>query len=178
MPDRNEYEAILRGGQLKPIEGGRSRERERHREKESEEESCPAFGYLRGLHERAEAVRFCFRNGNSLCLAYSWMGGWEHNPSVGLLLKFSGDVVTLVTIRGSNLDGGVNGADINLTDRGLQRHRITWVREMDDDELRRAGKDEPTVDAIDAAAFDSLDKLRQWVSQRAPAFLGGALAPG
>ncbi len=177
MPDGNDFEEMLRGPHLKSIEGGLSRGKERPREKQAEEESCRAFGYLRGLHDRAEAVRFCFRDGNSVCLAYSWLGGWQHNPSVGLLVKFTGDVVTLVLIRGSNLDLLVNGEGINLTDRGFQRHRIVWVREMDEDELRRAGEEEPTVDGIDMASFDCPDKLRQWVRQRAPAFLGGPLLP-
>ena len=48
-------------------------------------------------------------------------------------------MVTLVLIRGSNLDALVNHS-VNLTDRGLQRHRIVWVREMDEAELRAAGR--------------------------------------
>jgi hypothetical protein len=124
------------------------------------------------------AVRFCFRSGNTICLPYAWLGPWEHNPSVGLLLKFTGDVVLLVLIRGSNLDTLVSGASsVNLTDRGFQRHRILWVKEMDEDELRRAGEGEPTVDRIDVASFESQEKLREWVSQTAPAFLGGPLLP-
>jgi hypothetical protein len=149
--------------------------RQRSREPEGEEASCKAFGYLRGMQDRALAVRFCLRNGNSICLPYAWLGPWEYNPSVGLLVKFAGDAVVLVLIRGSNLDGMVGGAAVNLTDRGLQRHRIVWVREMDEDELRRAGEGEPTVDRIDVAAFGTQEKLRQWVSQMAPAFAQGPL---
>lgn len=144
-------------------------------EAEGEEASCRAFGYLRGLQDRALAVRFCFRSGNSVCLPYAWLEPWEHNPSAGLLMKFTGDMVLLVLIRGSNLDALVGGAAVNLTDRGLQRHRILWVREMDEDELRRAGEGEPTVDRIDVAAFDSQDKLREWMSRTAPAFAEGPL---
>ncbi len=142
---------------------------------DAEEESCRAFGYLRGLQDRALAVRFCFRTGNSVCLPYAWLGPWEHNPSAGLLAKFTGDVVVLAMIHGSNLDALVGSAAINLTDRGLQRHRIVWVREMDEDELRRAGGGEPTVDRIAIAAFNPQGKLRQWVSQHAPAFLRGPI---
>lgn len=149
--------------------------RQRSREAESEEASCKAFGYLRGLQDRALAVRFCFRNGNSICLPYAWLGPWEYNPSVGLLVKFTGDAVVLVLIRGSNLDAQVGGASVNLTDRGLQRHRIVWVREMDQDELRRTGEGEPTVDRIDAAAFVTQEKLREWVSRMAPAFAQGPM---
>ena len=149
--------------------------KQKGREAEGEEASCKAFGYLRGIQDRALAVRLIFRNGNSLCLPYSWLGPWEYNPSVGLLVKFTGDAVLLVLIRGSNLDGLVGGASVNLTDRGLQRHRIVWMKEMDEDELRRAGEGEPTVDRIDVAAFVSQEKLREWVSQQAPAFVKGPL---
>jgi len=149
--------------------------RQRSREPESEEASCKAFGFLRGVQDRALAVRFCFRSGNSICLPYTWLGPWEYNPSVGVLVKFTGDAVLLVLIRGSNLDAQVGGASVNLTDRGLQRHRIVWVREMDEDELRRGGEGEPTVDRIDVAAFVSQEKLREWVSQMAPAFAQGPL---
>src|SRR5438874_1543839 len=82
-------------------------------------------------------------------------------PSVGVLLKFTDDLVTLVLIRGSNFDMLVNGS-INLTDRGLQRHRILWVREMDADEVRRAGHEEPTIDRIEVAEFPSNVELQEW----------------
>ncbi len=144
---------------------------------EEEEQTCGMFGFLRGTRDRADMVRFCFRSGNSVSLAYHGLGGWEHQPSIGLLLKFTGDVVTLVLIQGSNLDAPVNSGGMNLTDRGLQRHRVTWIREMDQDELSKAGEAEPTIDAIEVAAFDSQDKLRQWVRKKAPAFLDGALLP-
>jgi hypothetical protein len=54
------------------------------------------------------------------------------------LLKFTGELVTLVLIRGSNLDVLVGGS-VNLT-HGLQRHRILGVREMDEEELRETGE--------------------------------------
>src|SRR5580700_4866811 len=72
---------------------------------DNDEESCPAFGYVRGLDKRALSVEFRFRNGNSDWLSYGLLGAWQFNPSVGLLLKFAGgDVLTYVLIRGSNLD--------------------------------------------------------------------------
>src|SRR5262249_49999968 len=97
----------------------------------SDEARCPAFGYVRGLDKRAISVEFRFRDGNSDWFAYSLLGAWRFNPSVGLLLKFSGgDVLTYVLIHGSNLDAVLREKEINLTDRGFQRQRITFVREM------------------------------------------------
>ncbi len=140
-------------------------------EEGAEEEACPAFGYLRGIRDRALAVEFRFRTGNSEWFPYSLLGPWRYNPSVGILLKFScGDSVSLVLIRGSNLDALVNGS-INLTDRGLQRHRIAFVREMDEAELRRAGKGEPTIDKIEVAECESCQALEEWLKKKAPVFV-------
>src|ERR1700730_3380555 len=73
-------------------------------EAEEAEVSCGAFGYLRGIRDLPGSVEFRFRDGNSVWFAYSLLGTWKYNPSEGLLLKFSGDQIYLVLIRGSNLD--------------------------------------------------------------------------
>lgn len=134
------------------------------------EGSCPAFGFLLGTHERALAIEFRFRDGNREWFPYSLLASWRYNPSAGLLLKFTGDLVTLVLIRGSNLDALVNQGTINLTDRGLQRHRITWVREMDEEELRRVGEGGPTIDRIDVAEFESHSEMKEWLKTHAREF--------
>jgi hypothetical protein len=145
--------------------------KEKDAEKESDEDSCPAFGYLRGLRERALAVELRFRDGNRDYFSYSHLASWRYNPSVGLLLKFTDDLVTLVLIRGSNLDALVGSGTVNLTDRGFQRHRISWVREMDEDELRKAGEGEPTIDRIEVAEFESQEELRVWLEKHASVFV-------
>jgi hypothetical protein len=139
---------------------------------DADEDSCPAFGFLRGTHERALALELRFRDGNRETYPYSWLGPWKYNPSAGLLLKFTGDVVTLVLVKGSNLDALVNQS-VNLTDRGLQRHRISYIREMDEDELRQVGEKGPTIDRIEVAEFESQEELREWLKKNAPAFLRG-----
>jgi hypothetical protein len=138
---------------------------------EAEEGSCPAFGYLRGLRERALAIEFRFRDGNSEWHDYGCLISWKFNPSAGILLKFTGgDVVTLVLIRGSNLDALVNNS-INLTDRGLRRHRITYIREMDEEELRAVVEGGPTIDRIEVEEFASTEEQQEWLRANAPAFV-------
>jgi hypothetical protein len=144
---------------------------DRDKEKDdAPEESCPAFGYLRGLHDRALAIELRFRNGNRDYFSYSHLASWRYNPSVGLLLKFTDDLVTFVLIRGSHLDALVKQS-VNLTDRGFQRHRILWVREMDEMQLQRAGKGEPMIDRIEVAEFETQEEQRAWLQKAAPAFL-------
>ena len=94
-------------------------------ETEGVEDSCAAFGYLRGIRDQAASLEFRFRNGNSLFFPYSMLGLWQYNPSEGLLLKFSGHLVYLVLIRGSNLDRPLNKGAINLIHAGSAKAQDT-----------------------------------------------------
>lgn len=136
------------------------------------EASCGAFGYLRGIRERADAIEFRLRDGNSIWFPYGWLGNWKFNPSEGLLLKFSGDLVYLVLIRGSALDKPLGDGNIDLIRAGLQRHRVIWVREMTEGDIRQVGEAGPTVDSITVAEFESHAELKEWLRQNAPAFVG------
>ena len=102
---------------------------------------------------------------------YGWLGPWRYNPSEGLLLKFSGDLVYLVLIRGSNLDKPLNEGTINLTSGGLQRHRVLWIREMAEGDIKSVGETGPTIDSIQVMEFESHGELKDWLSKNAPAFL-------
>jgi len=139
---------------------------------EEAEVSGAAFGYLRGIRDLPGAVECRFRDGNSAWFPYSWMGPWQYNPSEGLLLKFSGDLVYLVLIRGSNLDKPLNEGAINLTTGGLQRHRVVWIREMPEADIKQVGETGPTIDSIEVAEFESQAALKEWLKEHAPAFLG------
>ena len=87
------------------------------------------------------------------------------------MLKFTGgDVVSLVLIQGSNLDALVNDT-INLTDRGLQRQRIVYIREMDEDELRRCRADtsRPSTAFLSRNSSPN-EELQKFLKKTAPAF--------
>jgi len=134
---------------------------------------CAAFGFLRGLDARALAVEFRFLNGNCETFSYNLLASWRFNPSAGLLLKFTSDVVTLVLIRGSNLDAVVSDKGINLTNRGLQRHRVIWITEMDESQVRHAAGGQPTIERIEIAEFESNEEAQTWLQTVAPVFVRG-----
>lgn len=138
---------------------------------EGDEGACPAFGYLRGLRERALCLEFRFKTGNREWFPYGLLASCRYDPSTGILLKFTGDLVTLVLIKGSNLDLPVHQGAVDLIERGLQRHRVLFVREMEEHELRKAGDREPTVDRIEVAEFESQDEVRVWLEATAPVFV-------
>jgi hypothetical protein len=133
--------------------------------------ACKAFGYLRGIRDGATSVEFRLRDGNSMFFPYGMMGPWKYNPSEGLLLKFSGDIVYLVLIRGSNLGKPLSEGSINLTQAGLQRHRILWIAEMTKEEIQQVGETGPTIDSIDIGEFESQEDMRKWLQKKAPSFL-------
>jgi hypothetical protein len=133
------------------------------------EGECRAFGFLRGLHDRSQMLELRLRDGNVDAYPNACLASVRFNPSVGMLLKYTGDVVTLVLIRGSNLDAIVTPGNVCLT-LGVYRHRIVWVKEMAEDELRQAKDGEPTIDRIELVESDSQDVLLAWLKQKAPVF--------
>lgn len=146
----------LAGNGPRPPEGG--------------EGACAAFGFLRGIQERANAIEFRLSNGNSVWFPYVWLGTVKFDPSAGLLLKFSGDLIYLVLIRGSNLDKRLEDGGIDLIRAGLQRHRVLWVREMSEEDIRQTGENGPTIDSIEIGEFESHAAIKEWLGQHAVAF--------
>ena len=130
----------------------------------SDEEECPAFGYLRGIRDRSLSLEFRFADGNCQAFPYSWLGPLIYNPSAGLLLKFVGDLIYLVLIEGTNLNTLVNGS-VSLSDRGIQRHRVAWVREMNRQQTQQAGKGEVVIDRIRIVSYppDEEPKNVDWL---------------
>ena len=137
---------------------------------EAGEGECAAFGYLRGVRERADSVEFRFANGNRLAFPYTWLGPAWYDPSAGLLLKFVGDLAYYVLVEGSNLNRPVNGS-VTLYDRGILRHRVTWVREMTRAELAGLGEGEVAVERVRFAACRADEEPRgvSWLAPFLPA---------
>jgi hypothetical protein len=167
---QDELKAILRS-HTKPAAGPAASPLKNGPEPDQGESSCAAFGYLRGLRDTSASVEFRLRNGNSVWFPYHLLGPWQYDPSEGLLLKFSGDLMYLVLIRGSNLDKPLSDGSINLTHAGLQRHRVLWVREMSREEIERVGESAPTIDSIEIGEFTSHDERTAWLKNVAPAFV-------
>ena len=42
---------------------------------------------------------------------------------------------------------------------------------MTEEEIRQVGETEPTIDSIEVAEFESHAALKEWLSQKAPAFM-------
>jgi len=136
---------------------------------ETTPDSSAAFGCMEGGRDQAAAVAFRLRNGNVTWFSYGWLGTWQFNPSEGLLLKFSGDLVYLVLVRGTNLDRPLKQGAVSLT-QGLQDHRVLWLREMSKEETATKQEAGPIIDRIEVAQFESQDAIKEWLAKNAPAF--------
>jgi len=169
MPDEITYQDRL---ERNPPSGLRGILQSKDPDAERGVASCKAFGYHLGP-EHLTAIEFRFLTGDGMWFPYSSMGVCRHIPSEGLLLKFSGDLIYLVLIRGSNLDRGIDGKATDLIHAGLQRHHVLWLREMTPGEIREVGESGPTVDKIEVGEFETHAALREWLKAKAPAFAEG-----
>ena len=103
-----------------------------------------AFGWLRGMHERAVMLELRKANGNILAVGYGWLERADFNPSEGITLHVVG---RQIRIRGRNLNAEVRPL-VRLF-QGITRHRVPWVQEVNEPALMRAAKGETVVEAIE-----------------------------
>jgi hypothetical protein len=82
-------------------------------------EDLVAFGWLRGVQERAIMLEIRHKDGRVTAKGYSWLQSAEFDPSSGITLNFSGETVTL---RGRNLNAEAR-PNIRLF-AGILRHRV------------------------------------------------------
>jgi hypothetical protein len=103
-----------------------------------------AFGYLRGVRDRALMLELRKRDGGVTALGYGWLERIEFDPSAGITLKFVGQTVKIV---GRNLNAEVR-TNVRLLD-GLVRQRISWIQESGGAAAMTAAKEATIVERIE-----------------------------
>ena len=93
-------------------------------EEDEGEEDFNAFGWLRGIRDRAIMLQLRKRDGNIVAPSYSLLERAEFDPSEGITLHFAGQKVV---IRGQNLNQEIRPS-IRLFE-GIARHRVPWIQE-------------------------------------------------
>jgi hypothetical protein len=127
---------------------------------EDDEAVCPAFGFLRGVRDRALNIEFRReREGDCFSFPYSWLGPSRFHPSVGMVLLFSGSELYLVTIQGRNLNT-LGETGLSLYERGILRHRVTYVREIAKADSKALPEGECVVDHIEIKVVDADNAAR------------------
>lgn len=93
-----------------------------------------AFGWLRGIRDRAVMLELRQKTGNILAIGYAWLERIEFNPSEGITLYTAGRTIR---IQGRNLNAETR-PHVRLF-QGLTRHRVPWIQEADASALVNPG---------------------------------------
>lgn len=104
---------------------------------------CGAFGYLRGLRERAIMLELRKKDGNIKAIGYAWLSQAEFDPSVGITLHVAGQQIRIV---GRNLNAEVR-PNVRLFE-SLLRQRVLWIQESDEPTLMQAEPEDTVIDRI------------------------------
>ena len=102
-----------------------------------------AFGWLRGVQDRALMLEIRHKDGRVTAKGYSWLQSAEFDPSEGITLNFSGE---MIRISGRNLNAEVR-PNIRLF-AGILRHRVPWIQEADGATVHEAPKDAIVIEVV------------------------------
>lgn len=111
---------------------------------EDDADDLGAFGWLRGVRERAVMLEVRKKDGRILAVGYSWIERMEFDPAEGIMLHLPGRAIR---IKGSGLNSD-SASSARLFD-GLVRHRVPWVRETDRHEPLHSDTNPIIVESID-----------------------------
>ena len=106
-------------------------------------EDYGAFGWLRGLQDRAIMLEIRLKDGRIKGRGYSWLQGVDFDGDGTITLNFSGETVT---IKGRNLNGEAR-SNVRLL-AGLLRHRVPWIQEADGADVLEAAKDKVVIEEV------------------------------
>jgi hypothetical protein len=102
-----------------------------------------AFGWLRGVQDRALMLEIRHKDGRLSAKGYSWLQSADFDPSEGITLNFSGETVR---ITGRNLNSEVR-PNVRLL-AGIERHRVPWIQESARAAVIEAAKDSVVVEEV------------------------------
>ncbi|GIK20364.1 MAG: hypothetical protein DYG94_11000 [Leptolyngbya sp. PLA3] len=103
-----------------------------------------AFGWLRGIRDRAVMLELRRKDGSIVAIGYGWLERVAFDPSEGITLSAAGQKIR---IKGRNLNAEIRPA-VRLFE-GIARHRVSWVREADRTIGLQAGDRETVIDSIE-----------------------------
>ncbi|AMV22606.1 hypothetical protein [Planctomyces sp. SH-PL14] len=107
-------------------------------------QDCGAFGFLRGIRDRAIMLELRRKDGSMRALGYAWLQAVESDPSGVISLMFPGSIIKLT---GRNFHRP-NAQGIGLL-AGLLRHRVTFIQEADQVAFMNASAAEAVVERIE-----------------------------
>ncbi len=103
-----------------------------------------AFGWLRGIRDRAVMLELRRKDGSIVAIGYGWLERVAFDPSDGITLSAAGQKIR---IKGRNLNSEVRPS-VRLFE-GIARHRVPWVREADRAAAMETHARATIIDSID-----------------------------
>jgi hypothetical protein len=103
-----------------------------------------AFGWLRGVRDRAIMLELRKKTGNVVAIGYSWLEKVDFDASGGITLHMQGQIIR---IKGRNLNGE-SRPHVRLF-QGIIRHKVPWIQETDQAGILRADKNATVVESIE-----------------------------
>ena len=89
-------------------------------------EDLGAFGWLRGVRDRAVMLELRKKDGNVVAVGYAWLERAEFDASIGITLHIVGKTIR---IKGRHLNTELR-PNVRLF-QGITRHRVSWIQEAD-----------------------------------------------
>lgn len=102
-----------------------------------------AFGFLRGIRDRAIMLEVRCKDGSAHGFGYAWLNSARFDPSEGITLCFG---AASVRIMGRNLNGG-DRSEVSLFG-AILRHRVPWIQEADEPMVIEAGRDQSIIERV------------------------------
>jgi hypothetical protein len=102
-----------------------------------------AFGWLRGVQERAVMLEIRHKDGRISAFGYAWLDQADFDSSEGITLHFSGKALKIV---GRNLNVEIR-PNLRLF-AGILRHRVPWIQEADGAAVIQAAKDAVIIELV------------------------------
>jgi len=104
-----------------------------------------AFGWLRGIRDRAEMLELRHRNGTITAHGYAWLKTAYLDPSGEIVLDFSGAVVTIV---GRNLNREASAG--KRLYEGILRRKVPWLVVASNSAALTAADDAVIIEDVDS----------------------------
>jgi len=103
-----------------------------------------AFGWLRGIRDRAEMLELRHRDGTVSAHGYAWLKKAHFDPSGELTLDFSGETVR---IAGRNLNAELSPGKRLF--EGILRRKVPWLAEATNEIALTAAKGGVVIEKLD-----------------------------
>ena len=103
-----------------------------------------AFGWLRGIRDRATMLELRRKDGNVRAIGYAWLHQIDFDPSEGITLHHAGQKIRII---GRNLNSEAR-SNVRMF-QGITRARVPWIQEADGPTLVQSAESATIIEKIE-----------------------------